>query len=119
MHVALSVDQEEFEQRICQGHAYMEYPDVCKGFKRLQTQRRWKWWKKGGIFVPRLKAKCQPNMMLCKPVVNWSNYQGFPPANPKLAKQGNGGSLFQHVGCRETGGYVVTCEKKSCYPNML
>eukprot|EP00434_Breviolum_minutum_P025504 symbB.v1.2.022535.t1/scaffold2006.1/size92704/3 len=25
MHVALSVDQEEFEQRICQGHAYMEY----------------------------------------------------------------------------------------------
>ena len=31
MHVALSVDQEEFEQRICQGHAYMEYPDVCKG----------------------------------------------------------------------------------------
>ena len=36
MHVALSVDQEEFEQRICQGHAYMEYPDGCKGFQTFQ-----------------------------------------------------------------------------------
>lgn len=42
MHVALSVDQEEFEQRICQGHAYMEYPDPARGFKRLQTQRKWR-----------------------------------------------------------------------------
>ena len=54
MHVALSVDQEEFEQRICQGHAYMEYPDVCKGFKRFNRNAN------GGeqrvrSFVPRLK----------------------------------------------------------------
>lgn len=82
-------------------------PRSCKGFQTFAnaTQMEVKNGM-GQIFVPRLKTPCQePNMMLCKPVVNWST---------KVSPGKTRGGLFQHVGCRETGRmYSSCCEKKT------